>query len=68
MITSRFFDALGIDIGVDADVEILASSSDIERFVLETVKVTPRLQRWTSTEASLLSTIVEKVTEAAQQM
>ena len=54
--------------GVDADIEILASDSDIERFVQETVKATPRLQRWISTEASLLSMIIEKVTEAAQQM
>ena len=68
MITSRFFDSLGTDMGVDADIEVLASDSDIEKFVQETVKATPRLQRWISTEASLLFMIIEKVTEAAQQM
>ena len=68
MITSRFFDSLGADMGVDADIEVLASNSDIERFVQETVKATPRLQRWISAESSLLSVIIEKVTEAAQQM
>ena len=33
MVTSRFFDAIGADMGVDTDIEILASDTDIKRYI-----------------------------------
>ena len=68
MITSRFFDAFGADMGIDTDVEILASDDDIKRFVRERVSNTPRLRRWTAADSSLQATIEIKVIEAAQNM
>ena len=68
MITSRFFDAFGADMGIDTDVEILASDDDIKRFVQDRVSITPRLRRWTAADSSLQATIEIKVIEAAQNM
>ena len=68
MVTSRFFDSFGADMGLDTDIEILAHDADIKRYVEEIALMTPRLARWMASEASLVSTIVEKVTEAAQRM
>ena len=68
MVTSRYFDAFGADMGVDTDVEILASDNDIKRYVQERVSTTPRLGRWIATDSSLQATIETKVKEAAQNM
>ena len=53
MVTSRFFDAFGADMGIDTDVEILASDDDIRRFVQERVSTIPRLGRWIAADFSL---------------
>ena len=68
MVTSRFFDAFGADMGIDTDVEIRASDDDIKRFVQERVSTTPRLGRWIAADPSLQAMIEAKVTEAAQNM
>ena len=68
MVTSRYFDAFGADLGVDTDVEILASDDNIKRYVRERVLTTPRLQRWVAADSSLNTTIEAKVIEAAQNM
>ena len=65
MVTSRYFDAFGADMGIDSDVEILASDDDIKRFVQEKVSTTPRLGRWIAADSSLQPTIETKVIEAA---
>ena len=65
MVTSRFFDAFGADMGIDTDVEILASDDDIKRFVQERVSTTPRLSRWIAADSSLQAMIETKVIEAA---
>ena len=65
MVTFRFRDA---DLGSDIDIEIFASDADIHKYVQERVQTAPRLRRWTASETSLLSTIVERVTEAARGM
>ena len=68
MVTSRYFDAFGADMGIDTDIEILASDDDIKRFVQERVSTTPRLGRWIAADSSLQATIETKVIEAAQNM
>ena len=68
MVTSRYFDAFGADMGIDTDVEILASDSDIKRYVQERISNTPRLGRWVAADSSLQATIEAKVIEAAQNM
>ena len=68
MVTSRYFDAFGADMGIDTDIEILASDSDIKRYVQERVYITPRLGRWIAADSSLLAMIKAKVVEAAQSM
>ena len=68
MVTSRFFDAFGADMGIDTDVEIRATDDDIKRFVQERVSTTPRLVRWIAADPSLQAMIETKVTEAAQNM
>ena len=68
MVTSRFFDAFGADMGIDTDVEIRATDDDIKRFVQERVSTTPRLGRWITADPSLQAMIETKVTEAAQNM
>ena len=68
MVTSRYFDAFGADMGIDTDVEILASDEDIKRYVQERVSTTPRLGRWIAADSSLQATIETKVIEAAQNM
>ncbi len=68
MVTSRYFDAFGADMGVDTDIEILASDDDIKRYVQERISTTPRLGRWIAADSSLQVTIERKVIEAAQNM
>ena len=68
MVTSRFFDAFGAEMGIDTDVEILASDDDMKRFVQERVSTTPRLVRWIAADSSLQAMIETKVIEAAQNM
>ena len=68
MVTSRYFDAFGADMGIDTDIEILASDEDIKRYVEEIVSTTPRLGRWIAADSSLHETIETKVIEAAQSM
>ena len=68
MVTSRYFDAFGADMGIDTDIEILASDEDIKRYVEERVSATPRLRRWIAADSSLQKTIETKVIEAAQSM
>lgn len=68
MVTSRYFDAFGADMGIDTDVEILASDDDIKRYVKERVSTTPRLGRWIAADSSLQATIETKVIEAAQNI
>ena len=68
MVTSRYFDAFGADMGIDTDVEILASDGDIKRYVQERIANTPRLGRWIAADSSLEATIEAKVIEAAQSM
>ena len=68
MVTSRFFDAFGADMGVDTDIEILASDEDIKTYVQLTAQATPRLMRWISADRSLLEVIETKVIEAAQRV
>ena len=68
MVTSRYFDAFGADMGIDTDIEISASDSDIKRYVQERVNITPRLGRWIAADSPLLAMIEAKVIEAAQSM
>ena len=68
MVTSRYFDAFGADMGINTDVEILASDNDIKRYVQERVSATPRLGRWIAADSSLQAIIETKVIEAAQNM
>ena len=68
MVTSRFFDAFGADMGIGTDVEIRASDDDIRRFVQERVSNTPRLGRWIAADSSLQAMIETKVIDAAQNM
>ena len=68
MVTSRYFDAFGADMGIDTDIEILASDDDVKRYVDERVSTSPRLGRWIAADSSLQATIKIKVIEAAQSM
>ena len=68
MVTSRYFDIFGADMGIDTDVEILTSDSDIKRYVQERVSNTSRLGRWIAADSSLQAMIELKVIEAAQSM
>lgn len=68
MVTTRFFDAFGADMGIETDVEIRASDDDIKRFVQERVSTTPRLARWIAADPPLQKMIETKVIEAAQDM
>ena len=68
MVTSRYFDAFGADMGIDTDVEIVASDSDIKRYVQERIAKTSRLGRWIAADSSLQATIEAKVIEATQSM
>lgn len=68
MVTSRYYDAFGADMGVDTDIEIVASDDDIKRYVQERVSTTPRLGRWIAADSTLQATIETKVMEAAQNM